>query len=434
MLRKGYTLWILTILMLPIAAVADGMLAHPESISFDELRNRYIIANFDDGRIIELDSNGTQSLWADPGGNSLGSVIVGDTIYITQVQKLLGYDLVTGELVMDLPLISFPYIEGITSDGDDYLYVIHDAGYIIRVRISDQNIDYWVTGLGPGPQDAEFDAANNRILLVGLNVPGIRAIDVTTGAVTLVANTAFAQFDGITMDNEGYVYLSTHADDGNIYRFDPDLSEPPFLFTDEVVHPTNCHYNLRDSILAVPWMSHNIITFYPDVYKMHSDGDGILDAYDNCPYVDNVLQEDIDLDGVGDSCDNCLDLVNPDQSDADADSVGDGCDNCPDTFNPDQADTNENEIGDACEGCCGAYTPGVTGNVNCSDDGKVTLADVSRLIDFVFISKAALCCHADGNTNGSEDCKITLSDISVEIDAVFISKSPPAACMLDCEQ
>jgi hypothetical protein len=85
-------------------------------------------------------------------------------------------------------------------------------------------------------------------------------------------------------------------------------------------------------------------------------------------------------------------------------------------------------------GCCGEYTGGITGNANCSGDGKLTLSDISRMIDKVYISKAQLCCHANGNTNASVDCKITLSDITALIDAVYISKTPPAACMSACEQ
>jgi hypothetical protein len=90
------------------------------------------------------------------------------------------------------------------------------------------------------------------------------------------------------------------------------------------------------------------------------------------------------------------------------------------------------ESGDG-EGCCGQYTGGITGNCNCSEDGKLTLSDITRLIDRVYISKLPLCCEASGNTNGSADCKITLSDITVLIDAVYISKLPPEACMPECE-
>ncbi len=87
----------------------------------------------------------------------------------------------------------------------------------------------------------------------------------------------------------------------------------------------------------------------------------------------------------------------------------------------------------AMSGCCGVYTGGFTGNANCSDDGKLTLSDITRLIDRVYISNDPLCCEAAGNTNASVDCKITLSDITVLIDAVYVSNAQPADCMPECE-
>jgi hypothetical protein len=91
-------------------------------------------------------------------------------------------------------------------------------------------------------------------------------------------------------------------------------------------------------------------------------------------------------------------------------------------------------IDTACEPCCGQYIGGITGNANCSEDGKLTLSDITALIDHVYISKLPLCCQAAGNVNGSPGCKITLSDITGLIDAIYISKAQPALCMAECEQ
>ncbi len=81
-----------------------------------------------------------------------------------------------------------------------------------------------------------------------------------------------------------------------------------------------------------------------------------------------------------------------------------------------------------------SWPTGLTGNTNCSADGKRTLSDITKLIDNVYISKEPLCCVASGNTNGSLDCKLTLSDITKLIDAVYISKQVTEACMSSCEE
>jgi hypothetical protein len=87
----------------------------------------------------------------------------------------------------------------------------------------------------------------------------------------------------------------------------------------------------------------------------------------------------------------------------------------------------KNYLDEGC-GCCGMYTGGYTGNTNSSTDGKITLSDITVLIDHVFISKEDLECMENGNVNGSDDQKITLSDITKLIDHVFISKEPTEPC------
>ena len=57
-----------------------------------------------------------------------------------------------------------------------------------------------------------------------------------------------------------------------------------------------------------------------------TDGDGVLDAYDNCPFDANADQFDDDGDSVGNVCDNCPAVANPGQENADGDSFGNVCD------------------------------------------------------------------------------------------------------------
>jgi hypothetical protein len=99
-----------------------------------------------------------------------------------------------------------------------------------------------------------------------------------------------------------------------------------------------------------------------------SDGDGIIDAQDNCTLVANPDQADSDGDGIGDACDSCpLDAAN----DADADGICGDVDNCPNVANPDQADSDGDGIGDACS-ACSAYLDkkSCQSDASCTWDGK----------------------------------------------------------------
>ncbi len=77
-----------------------------------------------------------------------------------------------------------------------------------------------------------------------------------------------------------------------------------------------------------------------DACDSDDDGDGVEDTSDNCPLDKNAGQLDTDSDGKGDACDD----------DDDDDGVDDGTDNCTKVSNADQADSDKDGVGDACEG------------------------------------------------------------------------------------
>jgi streptogramin lyase len=79
--------------------------------------------------------------------------------------------------------------------------------------------------------------------------------------------------------------------------------------------------------------------------------------------------------------------------------------------------------------CCGVYTGGMTGNTNCDTDGKRNLADITKLIDRVYISQQPLCCEGNGNTNGDPEGTLNLADITKLIDHVYVSHDETAPCL-----
>ncbi len=103
------------------------------------------------------------------------------------------------------------------------------------------------------------------------------------------------------------------------------------------------------------------VTSCTQTYDPDQDGDGVIDAEDNCVLTLNGDQTDSDEDGIGDLCDICPDASDPAQADRDNDGVGDACsdkdkdgvldieDNCEVIANGDQLDVDDDELGDVCD-------------------------------------------------------------------------------------
>ena len=109
-----------------------------------------------------------------------------------------------------------------------------------------------------------------------------------------------------------------------------------------------------------------------------ADGDGILDAHDNCPTMFNPVrpqdldrkQADYDNDGMGDICDRFPACASNDDDcaagaiivpkDNDNDTIPDDEDNCPSVANKEQQDSDNDGMGDACDRCPEYANPGDT--------------------------------------------------------------------------
>ena len=139
----------------------------------------------------------------------------------------------------------------------------------------------------------------------------------------------------------------------------------------------------------------------PDCGDGDIDGDGVMNADDNCPYDSNTDQADSDGDSFGDACDKCPGF--DDLDDIDGDQVSDGCDNCPLDSNAGQEDTDGDGEGDICDedidndglvnsedDCPFLANPG---QEDSDGDGVGDLCEVSELRFIVS--------HADCTSNGA---------------------------------
>ncbi|MFZ5981895.1 MAG: C10 family peptidase [Candidatus Zixiibacteriota bacterium] len=75
-------------------------------------------------------------------------------------------------------------------------------------------------------------------------------------------------------------------------------------------------------------------------------------------------------------------------------------------------------------GCCIGYT----GDVNCTGGEVPDISDITRLIDYLYISHSALCCFEEADANGSGGPEPDISDITKLIDHLYISNDALPDC------
>ena len=82
-------------------------------------------------------------------------------------------------------------------------------------------------------------------------------------------------------------------------------------------------------------------------------------------------------------------------------------------------------FGAGAGGCC----VGSTGNVNGDPGDVVDIADLTALIDHLFINFTPIACPAEANINGDPGGIVDIADLTALIDHLFINFTPTAPCL-----
>jgi len=242
-------------------AAYSQLLNLPESAVYDSLYNRYLVSNWSNGRIIQIDTNGVQSIFVENEGDFAGLCLVGDTVYAAcQDEGVRGYNLHTCEEVMNREIPGSMRLNDITADNSGNLYLSDTQAHIIvRVPINSPGSSIFVNyGLNI-PNGLLFDEPNNRLILVSArNNSPIQAISLADSSMTYIRGTLLDILDGLTRDEQGNYYVSSWGTN-SVYRFNSDFTIGPELISTHGNSPADIFFNKHDNTLAVPiYYEHNI--------------------------------------------------------------------------------------------------------------------------------------------------------------------------------
>lgn len=244
---------------------AQNLLDRPESVVYDSLYNRYLVSNWGNGSIVQIDSNGVQSYFTTGHFSINGIYITDNKVFAGCSTKVKGFNLSDTQMVMDLYIPGSINLNDVTADNSGNLYITDfNARKIVKVNMQNQSYSTFVSGLTHQPNGILFDESNNRLLLCsfGSEIP-ILAVNLLDSSVSMVAYTALADCDGFAKDDYGNYYISSWKT-RSIYRFDSVFSNPPEVFyTNSEAAAADISYNSVDDLIAAPILWQNRIEYLP---------------------------------------------------------------------------------------------------------------------------------------------------------------------------
>jgi hypothetical protein len=237
----------------------------PESVEHDPVGDRYFVSCTDDNSIRQRAQDGAVSLFvADPGGAPYGLELKGDTLFANVGGGIKGFLTSTGEEVFNVAL-GASFLNGLTTDGR-YLYTSDfSTKRIYKVLPDDASFTILVANTVQTPNGLVWDPVLERLWVGcwGSNAR-IKSYDRVTGAQLSTFTSALGNIDGITLDCQGRLLVSSWSP-ARISRFETSFSGSPEIIVGSGLNqPADIDYDAVNARVCVPNAGSNTVVV-PDV-------------------------------------------------------------------------------------------------------------------------------------------------------------------------
>ncbi|MFC1887222.1 T9SS type A sorting domain-containing protein [Candidatus Cloacimonadota bacterium] len=259
---------IIFLFTLTVGLSGQNLLNQPESIVYDQINDRYLVSNYGDGSIVAMTIGGEQSYFSTELTRIAGLYIYGDTLLVASnlapYVSLIGFNLHTDEMVINIPIPESSLLNDITSDAEGYVYITDFWNTkIFKVDIPAQN--YWIymiEGLSD-PNGIIYDEDNNR-LVVTSTAEGypLHEVNLEDSTVSVITYTNIPSQDGLARDPNGNYYLSSWYYNA-CFRFDAGFSGPAEQVSSGHAGPADIFFDEQYNFLWIPNFNSNSVEFVP---------------------------------------------------------------------------------------------------------------------------------------------------------------------------
>ena len=180
------------ILLLSVTNLTRGQsIQSPEAVVFDYDYERWLVSNYFQGCIVQLDLDGNVTYFTEFGlDHPRGMTIKDGILYVTVTTEIKGFDLSSGTEVFSLFIPNENYLNDVECDDDGHLYMSGSVtSKVYKVYLSSSNHTVFANVVGV-PNGLLLDKINNRLLIClwGNNAP-IKAINLSDSTVSTIVNT-----------------------------------------------------------------------------------------------------------------------------------------------------------------------------------------------------------------------------------------------------
>jgi DNA-binding beta-propeller fold protein YncE len=214
----------------------------PESAACDPVRKVAYVSIYDptapsqgQGRQaiarISLDGRTIEPAWIPGLNNPTGLAVRGDTLYAVERTGLAEIDIPSGTVVKRTPVPSPIFLNDVAVDPDSGRVFISDSAKNAIFLYDGPTVAEWISGADL-PQPNGLLVRDGR-LIVGTSGDGcLKAVDLKTRAVTLLARLGAGIVDGIAADENGAILVSHN--EGRLFRVTADGGVAKILDTTTV--------------------------------------------------------------------------------------------------------------------------------------------------------------------------------------------------------
>ena len=247
------------------ASFAHGQYAGPESVEYDPVGDRYFVSCTDDNSIRQRAQDGTVSVFVeDITGAPYGIELKGDTLVANVGGRIKGYLTSDGTQVFDLN-VTGTFLNGLTTDGHFLYAADFSEQKVFKVDPDAGTFSTLVADTDHTPNGIVYDPTLDRLWVAfwGSNAR-IKSYDRNTGAELSTFTTSLGNIDGITLDCEGRILVSSWSPN-RISRFEPTFTAPAEnLQSSGLSSPADIDYDAVNNRVCVPNAGTNTVVL-PEV-------------------------------------------------------------------------------------------------------------------------------------------------------------------------